>query len=283
MPRGRPAVARGPGLAALRRSGTVTELLFLYECLTLSPVRLRPVADRLGLTVQAASHSYRTLRRRGLVTRRGGHYVPTVEGIAWLHESLGQLGDDVRARVDRLHVIRSTRAIAGERLAAGAAVSLELENGLLTARATGRGASRGKSLAAVRTGELVEVTDLQGIVPITPASVRVRTLSDSDLADPALARRLGLLVDGAPGLLAAEGLEAFHALRQATDRPIVRFAVAASALDAARMGVPSTVTVHQRDLPRLLAAFAVSDPPPLDVGPLRADRRPGPGRPRRRR
>ncbi|MGB6443136.1 MAG: hypothetical protein WBF81_07555, partial [Thermoplasmata archaeon] len=55
------------GLAGLRRGGAVTELLFLYECTTLEPTQLRPIADRLGLTVQAASHSFRSLARRGLV------------------------------------------------------------------------------------------------------------------------------------------------------------------------------------------------------------------------
>jgi predicted transcriptional regulator len=278
--RGRPTGALGEGLPALRRSGSVTELLFLYECLVLAPVRLRPVAERLGLTVQAVSHSYRALRRRGLVTRREGHYEPTVAGIAWLHESLVHLGDDVRARVDRLHVVRSCRAVAGERLSAGATVSLALEDGILTARPNARGPSRGRAAVAARPGELVGVTDLEGIVPITPAAVRVRTLDDSDLVDKTLGARLARVVAAEPGLLGAEGLEAYHALHRATSRPLVRFAVATSALEAARIGVPSTVVVHERDLPRLLSAFAVANPPPLEVAALGAASR-GP-RPRAR-
>jgi putative transcriptional regulator len=256
------------GLGELRRSGAVTELLFLYECATLEPTQLRPVAEHLGLTVQAASHSFRQLRERGLVAVRDGRYRPTVEGVAWLHESLAGLADDVHERVERLHVIRSCRAVALSALEAGEVVSLELRDGLLSARPGGSGPSRGRAASSGSAGALVEVTDLEGIVPISPAPVTVRTVSDQDLMDPALAQRLRAVLPSSRGLVAAEGLEAYHSLRRATDRAIVRFATAAASLDAARLGVPSTVVVLQRDLPHLLSTFSGPNPPPLDVGQL---------------
>jgi predicted transcriptional regulator len=246
----------------------VTELLFLYECATLEPTQLRPVAERIGVTVQAVSHSFRQLRGRDLVEVRDGRYRPTVKGVAWLHESLSRLGDDVRHRVERLHVIRSCRAVALADLARGDLVSLELRDGRLSARPGGVGPSRGTVATPGRSGELVEVTDLEGIVPLSAAPVTVRTISDRDLSDPGLPRRLAHILPTAPGLLAAEGLEAFHSLERATDRPILRFAVAAASLEASRIGVPSTVVVLDRDLPNLLSTFSVSNPPPLDVRPL---------------
>jgi predicted transcriptional regulator len=264
--------ASGPsseGLAGLRRGGAVTELLFLYECTTLEPTQLRPIAERLGLTVQAASHSYRSLARRGLVEFRDGRYRPTVRGVAWVHESLGRLGEEVRSRLERLHVIRSCRAIALAALGPGDAVSLELVDGLLSARPGGTGPSRGRVARGGRRGSLVQVSELEGIVPLSPATIHVRTISEADLGDPRLAARLRLLVGGAPsGLLAAYGLEALHALRSATDRPIGRFAAAAGAQDASRLGVPSTVFVLEAELPRFLAEFGGTNPPPLEVTPL---------------
>ena len=265
-----PAVRTDParGLAELRRSGSVTELLFLYECATREPSQLRPVAEHLGLTVQAASHSFRQLRRRGLVTFENGHYRPTVPGVAWLHESFGRLGDDLARRVEHLHVIRSCRAVAETDLEAGRPVSLEIRDGLLSARPGGSGPSPGTTVRAARAGTLAEVSHLEGIVPLATATVTIRTLSEADLAGPFLERRLRASLPAPSVVLGAEGLEAFHTLRQATDRPIVRFAVAASALEAARIGVPSTVFVLDRDLPQLLAAFSVVRPPALDVRPL---------------
>lgn len=263
--------ARSGGLPELRRSGLVTELLILYECLTTEPTQLRPIARELGLTVQAVSHAYRALARRGLAEVREGRYRPTVPGVAWLHESLGRLGDDVRARLERLHVIRSCRAVALSDLGAGDAVSLELRQGLLSARRGDRGPSRGRALVPARRGGLVEVGDLEGIVPLHPATVSIRTLGAADLHDPSvvapLRRALGGVEDGE--VVAAVGLEAYQLARRATERPVIRFAVAPAAAEASRLGVPSLVLLLETDLPRFLAEFAGPDPPPIDVRPLR--------------
>ena len=264
------------GLGALRKGGTVTELLFLYECATLEPSQLRPIAERLGLTVQAVSHSYRQLRRRGYVAVVDGRYRPTVEGMAWLHETLRRLGDDVRERIDRVHVIRSTRAVALADVRAGETVSLELPRGILSVRPGGGGPSRGRATVGGPKGSLVEVTDLEGIVPLSPAPIRVRTLSVNDLSDPGLGRRVReSLPENPDTLVAAEGLEAFHALGRAGGPSALRFAAASACLEASRLGVPSYLLVLESDLPRLLSQFAVSSPPALEVAPLAGSARVG--------
>jgi putative transcriptional regulator len=262
-----------PGLAGLRRSGAVTELLFLFECATLEPTQLKPVADRLGLTVQAASHVSRALRARGLLAIRDGRYRPTVEGVAWLHGGLGRVAEDIRRRLGQLNVVRSCRALAGSTLRTGDAVSLEIRDGLLSARRGSSGASRGRVIRGGPAGSLVEVGELEGIVPLSPQPVKIRTLSDSDLDDPALKRRLGTELPGREGVVAADGLEAYHAVRRTTDRPVVRFAPAEVSLEAARIGVPTLLVTLERDLPHLLARFGGSDLPPLDVLPLAGARR----------
>jgi len=257
------------GLSGLRRGGTVTELLFLYECATLEPTQLRPIAERIGLTVQAVSHAYRELRRRGLVTMQDGRYRPTVEGVAWLHETLGRLADDLGKRIERVHVIRSTRALALDDLPAGATVSLELRHGLLSARSGGGGPSRGRVAKGGRKGALVEVADLEGIVPLVPAPIAVRTFTPDDLADPRLAAAVRRGVPADPlALVGAEGLEAYHVLSRAVSRPVLRFAAGTACLEASRLGVPSYVLVLESDLPRLLSEFSGPSPPPLEVAPV---------------
>jgi predicted transcriptional regulator len=263
-----PSAPSPEGLPGLRRGGSATELLFLFECATSEPTQLRPVADRLGLTVQAVSHSFRLLRRRGLVEVRDGHYRPTVEGTAQLHAALTDLGADVAQRIERLHVVRSCRAIATADLSVGAPVSLELDDGLLTARPGGSGPSRGRVVRGGRRGALVEVGDLEGIVRLVPARISVRTISDADLEDPALSRRVAAALPTSGGIVAAEGFEAYYATRRATDRPIVRFAVGAACREASRIGVASTVIVSERELPRLVDEIGPTDPPRLDVLPL---------------
>ncbi len=267
LPRSRPS----EGLPGLRRSGSVTELLFLYECATREPTQLRPMADRLGLTVQAASHSFRQLRRRGLVEVRDGRYRPTVEGVAWLHEGLAGIADDVRDRLSHLHVIRSTRALAEARIAAGSPVSLELVDGLLSARPGTSGDSHGLARTEARPGDLVEVEKLEGIVPIEPARISVRTIREEEIDDPKTPGRIRRAIPGPSAFVAAEGLEPYLLVRKAWDGPTVRFAVARASAEAARVGVPATVFVLERDLPRLLASWGDARSPSFDVRPIGRD------------
>jgi predicted transcriptional regulator len=256
------------GLGVLRRGGSLSDLLFLYECATRDVAHLRTAAEALGLTVQAVSHTFRGLARRRLVELANGRYRPTIEGIDFLHGHLDDLSSDLSRRLEKLHIVRTTHAIAGAAINAGAEVALNLEDGLLTARPNGDGPARGMAVSAARKGGLVEVSRLEGIVPLAPATVIVRTLADRDLADPALGRRLVRALRSQPGVLAALGVEPFALLRAAGFDSVLRFAVAESARDASRMGVPVTVVVLERDLPRLLASFAADGAPPLAVASL---------------
>lgn len=260
---------RTGGLLALRPSGAVSELLFVYECAAREPGKLRPVAERLGLTVQAVSHLGRQLARRGLVETRGGHYRPTMAGIAWLHASLNSLGEDISERLNRLPVVRSTRAVAATDLVAGSPVSLELLEGVLTARRGPGGGSRGKVRHAVRAGDLVEVSDLEGIVAIPRGEITVYVVPRDAAKDGRAPREVATTIERVShGLLAAQGLEAVHLVRESTREPVVRFGVSAACAEASRLGVRSLVFVSDEELPRFLAPYAGPDAPPVTVSRL---------------
>ncbi len=269
-----PAGGRPVGLSSLMRRGTVTELLFLYECTVAEPGQLRPIAERLGLTVQAASHSFRRLAERGLAEFRDGRYRATVRGVAWLHETLGQIGEDLAARTGRLHVIRSCRAIALDDLPAGAMVTLEFVGGLLGARPGGSGPSRGRATGSASRGQLVTIDSLEGIVPLPRGRVHILTLDPARLDDRRVASALRERTAGDGGLLAAPGLEPFHLLSRVTRRPILRFGVAPACREAARVGVDSTVVLLDEEIPRFLEQFGGTDPPALTISRL-ADEVPG--------
>ncbi|HTT35039.1 MAG TPA: hypothetical protein VMH78_04140 [Thermoplasmata archaeon] len=267
MPRP-PRLPADLGLKGLRRAGAVSEILFLFECATEATPKLQPIAARLGLTVQAVSHTYRQLRRNGLAEHRNGLYRPTVRGVAWLHAALSALRDDLSDRWGRLDVVRTCRAVAGSRLSKDASVALALEGGTLVAR-RGTGPSRGRTLEAARSGELVEVGHLEGIVPVAPGPVAVWTFPDPASRAPATVAAIAGVVGDAPeGLLAAFGLEAAVLLGRATRRPFVRFGVAAAAAEASALGVPATIVVRAPDLPRLLGGFDRVHPPPVTTRPL---------------
>lgn len=254
------------GLAGLRRQGAIGELLFLYICATRSPRQLRPIAEELGVTVQAVSHAFRGLRRAGFAEHTAAGYRPTVRGVAWLHESFGAVRDDLEGRLARLHVIRSARAVAERPVRAGESVALRLEQGWLSARPGRDGPARGIAQRAAEAGDLVEVGQLQGIVPIPPGQLTVITIPEPATGTAAVREELAHALDGhALDLLGAAGLEAAHLAARAHPGPWVRFGVAAAAVEATRLGVNATVVLLDEELPRFIAALPGPAPPALRV------------------
>jgi putative transcriptional regulator len=250
--------------------------LFLFECATQEVRTLRPAAQRLGLTVQAVSHLYRQLTERGLVEVRDGLYRPTVAGYSRLQGTLSLLQEEIQRRLAHLQVVRTTRAVAAGSITKGDVVSLELDGGILVARPGRADASKGIARGAAKAGELVEVGDLRGIVPIVPGSVHICVVRTGASGSAGWTNRAGSRIRGVPhGLLGAQGLEAYHLVRSTGAGAVVRFGVAAAALDAARLGVPSLVFVTEEELPRFLALFSAPGAPSVDVsdlGPLPLER-----------
>ncbi len=224
------------------------------------------MADRLGLTVQAASHLYRELARRGLVEYRDRQYRPTVRGVAALQGTLSTLGEEIDRRLERLKIVRTTRALAKKAIRPGQLVGLELVDGLLTATPNARSGSRGRAGTSARAGEVVEVEELQGIVPITPGAIAVWVVPRaSETVEASRRRATRLLRGGTTRLVAARGLEALLLAGRATRAPVVRFGVASACVEASRLGVGSVVLVTEDELPRFLGEFEVPNPPPVTV------------------
>lgn len=283
-----PKIPPPPGLPGLRRGGTLAELLLLYDCLTEESTTLEPIARRLGVTSQAVSHSFRRLTNRGLIEVRNGRYRATVLGVAWVHQVLDRLAEDVFARQQRLHIVRTTRALARSPIRRGEEVALELVDGTLSAHRGRTGGSTGRAVSDARKGALVEVGELSGILPIPKATIRVLSIPSEALGDPRLSDALRREIAGRTGsVVATFGLEADQITPRSADRPVLRFAAAPTCLEAARVGVSSTLVVLDRDLPTLLAQFPTSGGSPTSVETLRLDPdRPPQGRanrgPRRR-
>ena len=266
---------RSRGLPALRRGRAVSDLLFLYVCTTREVAQLRDIAEALGVSVQAASHTFRGLARRGLASVGNGRYRPTVAGVDFLHGTLRDLDADVAERLELLHVVATTRAIAATAIDRGASVLLSLEDGLLTARPGSTGPSRGVAKRAARAGGLVEVERLEGIVPLRPAAVELLTVPEARLDEPRTPALLAAALRKRPGaLVAAHGLEAFHLVRRAAPgRAVGRFGIPAAVREAAHLGVPSTVVVLDRDAPRFLTLLDAPGTLRVELVPLARPRR----------
>jgi predicted transcriptional regulator len=160
----------------LRDRSRVTRLLVLAELERDPGATLSDVARRLGVSVQAVSVYAKELASEGLLGSGDGGYAVTPRGLQELHEGVRRLRGAVDALATPLRVIRSTSAVAAARIRAGERVGLYMQEGDLAARPRHRSPSTGRAVRDAEPGDEVVVTDLAGLVELSPGRLRVVAL-----------------------------------------------------------------------------------------------------------
>lgn len=152
-----------------RTKSLSTRLLLLLEVHNQRHTRLRTLAERLDVTIQAVSDYLKRLSNEGLVESVGGVWRPTKLGTALLHDTMRDLRTFVDQAMGSLQIIEETLAIADRRLRSEQEVGLFLRDGRLVAGAPRGASSRGRTRTDAGAGQLVLVGDLKGILEIPPA------------------------------------------------------------------------------------------------------------------
>lgn len=218
-------------LALLRDRTYMTELGILFALHRDPSQSLSDVADQLDVTPQAVSNYVKRMADEGLVT--DDHRL-TSEGIEDLHDRVEAVKRLVDSAFEELNVITETTALAGEAVAEGQEVGLVLEDGLLVAYPDRGSSSVGVAAGDARAGEIVAVADLEGILDIRPGQVHlVRVPHGADVDElVAFLDEKGL----DRGRVAGLGTEA-KVLARELDEPVLEFAPAQAAFEAAQLGL----------------------------------------------
>lgn len=250
-----------------------TRLQLLVELHGGRPTRLRPLSQRLAVTVQAVSAFLKRLETEGLVEYREGAWRPTPQGTAELQRSLSELRRFLDEASGRLQVIDRTLALATRETRAGDEVGLVMKAGRLHATPGLSAPSRGRAQTDARPGRLVLVGELEGIVDLSPAPLTL-------LAHAALPTDVGLQrarrhITRAREtherlLLAAHDLSSLGWALQLGQPVDLEFSPMAAALEAARRGVPVVYLVAKTDLPHLEAEFREAQRDGLSRVPVRS-------------
>jgi putative transcriptional regulator len=143
-----------------------TELLILVHILESPSPRLKDIADKLGITVQAVSQYVAAMRREALLREYSGKLRPTRKGMQLLQEHFGKLKEEIDAVLRRIRVIDRCVAIAGKRIEKGEKVGLIMEDGILMAFPNQKSASTGRAIEGADDGDDVLVGELEGIVDL---------------------------------------------------------------------------------------------------------------------
>lgn len=206
------------------------------------------IAEAVGITSQAVSEYIRDLDERGFVEKEArSRYRVTKEGVDWLFQQAA----DVRRFADHvtedvLGSMQEDAAVATAAIAEGETVSLSVEQGLLHATPGDEGPATGVATTDARTGAVVGVTGFAGVIDLEPGTVTVYQVSPVRSGDNVDLEAVATA--GAQGeLVAADGVEAVVALREAGVEPDVTFAAGDVAADAASRGL-DVVVVATSDL-----------------------------------
>jgi Predicted transcriptional regulator len=148
-----------------------TKLLILLEITIVSHSKLKPIADRLGITVQGISEYMKIMQSEGLVHITGGGYKATKKGVQFLHENIRDLKEFVERTMKKLEVIDLCAAIAKTRIKEGERVGLFMENGILTAYSNRSSGSMGTAMFDAGVGEDLGIKDLEGVIELLPGKL----------------------------------------------------------------------------------------------------------------
>lgn len=226
-----------PPLRDLKRN---TELLIMKEFLETPAVKLKDIAARVGMTVQAVSQYVAAMKREGLLREHGGRLRPTRKGMQMLQEHFTKLKSEVDSTLRKLMVIDTCVAIAGQNIEKGQKVGLVMEDGMLMAFPGIASSSKGVALEAASESDDVLVSQLKGIVSMELGKLLVIVAPSefeggSKRADVARVRQR--VEDFSPGLLVAGDTVGAALLMKASGELVSIHAPVESAMSALSKGV----------------------------------------------
>jgi predicted transcriptional regulator len=244
----------GRQLRDLKRN---TELLILVEVLESPTARLKDIADKLEVTVQAVSQYMSAMRKEGLVREHRGTLRPTQKGMQLLQEHFTGIKGEVDTILRRISVIDRCVAIAGDSIKKGARIGLIMEDGMLMAFPGRRSPSTGEALEDAEEGDDLLVGKLEGIVDLELGELLIiEAPSEMEGGSKAanVERVRGRLDDFSPGLIVAGDAVGAALLMKASGELFTIHAPIHSSMSALSKGVDVAFSGTRDSIDQLLEA-----------------------------
>lgn len=234
----------------LRNKNLATSFQILVEVANSGPnIQQRDIARRLGVTPQAISDYIRRLAKEGMIIAEGrSKYRVSSGGINWIIKNLRELRSYHTYIEKAINNISVAAAIADDDIVKGQTVGLAMKEGVLFATSeTGEGA-KGIACSDAKAGREAGVTNIEGLVKLEVGKVTILKIptvekGGSQMVDLA---RLKKELKGRR-LVAAIGIEAMVALREAAAESVYAYGAIEASIEAARSGLsPLVVCVEDR-------------------------------------
>ncbi|MEW6069106.1 MAG: winged helix-turn-helix transcriptional regulator [Candidatus Thermoplasmatota archaeon] len=144
-----------------------TKLLILLQIIVNPHIKLKVIAKRLDITVQAVSEYLKRMQEEKLVKNIDGEYRATTKGVELLHKHFLELKDFVDSTIKNLSLVEVCTAIAKTPIKKGTRVGLFMEGGVLVGYANKPSSSSGIAITEAKPEEEVAIGHLEGIVELS--------------------------------------------------------------------------------------------------------------------
>ncbi len=236
-----------------------TEMLIMLEVLRSPSVRMKDVAQKLDITIQAVSQYISEMKRKGLLSEMSGGLRPTKKGMQTVQEHFTALKEFIDDTLRDIAVIDRTIAIAGKRIEKGQSVGLVMEDGMLMAYPSTKSSSTGKAVESADAGDDVLVGQLEGIVDLELGKLLIIE-APSELEGGSksvdIARMRDRIEDFSPGLLVAADTIGSALLMKASGEFFTIHAPVESAMSALSKGVDVVYSGTHESVDQLLQAIS---------------------------
>ncbi len=226
----------------LRDLRAFTKILILVELKAQPRSKLRDLASKLDITIQAVSDYLKLMTRENLIVKINGEHRLTQAGVEFLHKNMADLKDFIDSNIKELNLIESCVALAHDDLKKGDEVGLYMEQGLLVAKPipNKRSKSRGIVLYDARSGDDVAIMDLSGIVEFDYGVLTILELPstlEGGSREVDLEKLKKIIKTKNPDKLAITDLVGYVVFKKINKRPDIEFSSSTAALEAVQKGL----------------------------------------------
>ena len=201
-------------------------------------IHQKDIAAKLGVSPQAISDYIQQLTNEELIeiVDRSAYKV-SVKGVNWMLKMLREINDYISGAARAVTKITICAAIADCDLTQGQVVGLKMKSGLLFATTEVEGDAQGITVNAVKQGQDVGISNIEGLVEFTKGEVTVFEVPSIQEGGSKQVDRKQLKAQLARNRpVGAIGIEALASLRREGIDPRYLFGVAEAAIEEAKCG-----------------------------------------------
>ena len=201
-------------------------------------INQKGIAIKLGISPQAISDYIQQLASEELIeTADQSACRVSIKGINWMLKMLREINDYIAEASRAITNITVCAAIAERDLASGQVVGLKMVNGLLSATVKVGSGARGITVTAVKQGEDVGISNIEGLVEFSKGKItvlEVPSIQDGGSRQADWKRLKTHLTKNQP--VGAIGIEALTTLRRKNIEPRYLFGVTEAAIEKSKCG-----------------------------------------------